>query len=245
LGCLQAILTLITIYPNNIYDFFAMSILKTAHHIDLLMRGLSPNDETIEAYNHRLGWYLKHTPEWYNESHAPLLRWMDFSLEQISQDGMILEIGSGPGRDAKYMRDRGYKVLCSDASRAFVDYMNDNGCGPAIEFNAIKDPVEGKYALVFANAVVPHFTPDDLKEVLRKVREALQDGGLFAFSAKQGAGDKWVDEKLGEKRFVHHWQPDQLIYFIRTQGFEIIYKDQDIPGDLPTHTWTLLTLKKV
>ncbi|HSE61554.1 MAG TPA: methyltransferase domain-containing protein [Candidatus Saccharimonadales bacterium] len=220
-----------------------MSIIKTAHRLTSLMHGPNPNDETIEAYNRRFGKYLKHTPAWYNESHRPLLNWIDFTLGTIPRDGKILEIGSGPGRDAKYMKEKGYHVICSDASYAFVSHLNHNG-ERAFLFNPLRDEISKPYHLIFANAVVPHFTAEDLQLVLGKVHSGLAAGGTFAFSAKQGEGEIWIDEKLGDKRYVHHWQPHELRKVVQEAGFEIIYMNHDIPGDLPTHTWILITARK-
>lgn len=208
------------------------------------MSKFSPNDETVEAYNHTIKWYLKYTPRNYNKTHAPLLNWINTSLDLIPKDSRIFEIGSGPGRDARYIMQKGYDVTCSDASFAFVEYLNKKR-HTAVQFNAIKDPLEGTYSMVFANAVVPHFTESDLRLVLEKVHRTLDHGGIFAFSAKQGNGEIWTREKIGDKRYIRYWQPEELKVILEKSGYQVVFLDHGIPGDLPTHTWILLTARKI
>ena len=221
-----------------------MSTTKTKRLAHSLMQGLNPNDETIEAYNRKIAKYIQNTPAWYNESHKPLLKWIDFNLSLVPNNGRILEIGSGPGRDAKYMKEKGYPVICSDASFAFVNYLEHIG-ERAFLFNPLRDEIAKRYHMVFANAVVPHFTSQDFRLVLGKIHRALTDDGIFAFSAKQGEGEVWTDEKLGDRRYVYHWHPDDLLKFVQEAGYETTYLKHSIPGDLPTHTWILITAKKV
>ena len=88
---------------------------------------LSPNRRTIEVYDRSFGEYLKKTPLTYNETHIPLLRWINKSISFIPRNGKVFEIGTGPGRDATYMESRGYSVLRSDASQAFVSHLRRSG----------------------------------------------------------------------------------------------------------------------
>jgi 2-polyprenyl-3-methyl-5-hydroxy-6-metoxy-1,4-benzoquinol methylase len=202
-----------------------------------------PNDKTLDAYNEQMAHYISHTPSKHLKSHTPLLHWIDESLKLIPQSGDILEIGSGTGRDAQYIRSKGCKIICSDGAQSFVDYLKSMG-EPAVTLNILKDDIPGLYDMVLANAVVPHFTTRDLKLTLVKVKEALKPNGVFAFSAKQGEGSSWVTEKFDTERYIHYWQPKTLCDLVTNLGYEVVFLEDNIPGDLPTHTWINLTIRK-
>lgn len=204
----------------------------------------TPNDLTIDAYNAEWTRYILNTPGDYLPSHEPLLRWINFSLGQLPQGASILEIGSGHGREAAYMETHGFRVTRSDGAQAWVDFLANQG-HDALLINAVRDDfghTVRQHQMVFANAVMPHFTPGELATVLTKIGASLPAGGLLAFSVKQGQGERWVNEKLGtQRRYIYHWDKDDLKGLVEASGYKIVFIETDIPGDLPTHTWINLT----
>lgn len=201
-----------------------------------------PNSLTIQTYNQHVEAYTKTTPSKTEQSDPVMLQWIDASLQLVPSDGTILEIGSAMPRDARYIRSKGFAVTCSDASIGFVESLCEQN-EPALLFNAITDPFPGRYHMIFANAVVPHFTLDDFEKVLSKVHSALYRHGIFSFSAKQGVGETWVEEKFEGKRFVRYWQLNALTELLDKHGFEIVFTSQNI-GNLPQHVWINIVARK-
>lgn len=204
----------------------------------------SSNEETLKVYDRSVNKYLSNTGYDYTKKHEPLLRWIDFTLKCVPEGGTIFEMGSGHGRDARYMESKGFNVICSDGAKSFIDYLNDNG-QKALLFNAIDDKIPVKCDMIFANAVFPHFTTDDLETTLDKVYKHLSEGGIFAFNAKQGEGEEWVNEKTIDKRFMHYWNPQNLENIVKKHDFKIIFFESDIQGgELANHTWIHITAQK-
>src|ERR1700738_418048 len=201
------------------------------------------NDQTLDAYNNNVEHYLTKTPERHLKNHEPLLKWIDYSITQLPKNSTVFEIGSGAGREADYIEAKGLKVQRSDGAVAFVEYLKAQG-KQAIRLNILRDGIKGKFDMIFANAVITHFTPEDLLFVLRKVHNSLEDNGIFAFSTKQGSGNAWVTEKFSERRFVHYWQPDDLRNLVEKMGFKIIFFESGIKGDIPNHTWINISIQK-
>lgn len=202
-----------------------------------------PNYSTLKTYEKHFREYILNTPSTYTPAHKPLQKWIDVSLLFVRPSGKVLEIGSATPRDASYIQSKGMDVTCSDATPSFVKYLRECGMN-AILLNILKDPIPGQYDMIFANAVVPHFTREQFESILKKVYDTLPSGGIFAFSAKQGYGEEWVHEKIGGTRFIHYWQPPELEEVVRDAGFTIVYLNTDIPGDLSTHTLIHLTAQK-
>lgn len=208
------------------------------------MDELTPNDKTLSVYDLRADDYIAKTPEKYRTNHIPLLRWLDYSASLIPNHGSILEIGSGSGREVGYLLHKGYYVTASDAVGGFVDYLKECGYN-TLFLNILKDPIEKQYNMILANAVLPHFTEDDVRLTLKKVHDALLPNGIFAFSLKQGTGDKWVNEKFVEQRYIHFWSVEAIKKLVQDEGYEIVFFEDNIPGDITAHTWINVSIKKI
>lgn len=201
------------------------------------------NDETIKVYNDDLESYIEGTPQDYQENHRPLLRWINTTLQMIPPGSKILEIGSGTGREARYIASKGFDITLSDGAESFVKYLRKLS-HKTIQLNVINDPIVEKYDMILANAVVSHFTPQDLQIVIKKIYNALNDDGIFAFSTKQGTGERWVNEKFHLKRYIHLWKPAEIKKIAEDAGFKVVFFEHDIPGDLQSHTWINISVQK-
>ncbi|HEX3568869.1 MAG TPA: class I SAM-dependent methyltransferase [Candidatus Saccharimonadales bacterium] len=200
------------------------------------------NQQTIQAYEDHVQDYINGTVQ--DMGDGTVKDWIDEFLTDLPKTARILELGSAFGRDATYVQSIGYTVECTDATQAFVDLLNQKGFN-ARKLNAITDDLGGPYDLVFANAVLVHFTRDETKQVLRKVFDALSEHGTFAFTVKQGAGEKWTDaaeDKLGVSRYFCYWTEDQIRQVVQGTGFSEVKAS----GDQPTSraTWVQVIARK-
>lgn len=184
------------------------------------------NHKTIQSYEDHVQEYIDGTPQ---EASSVVKDWIDDALSGLPKDARILEFGSAFGRDAAYMQNLGYTVQCTDATKAFVDLLKNKGFDAKV-LNAITDEIGGAYDLVFANAVLLHFTRKEVEAVLRKVFSALNDGGRFAFTLKQGEGEEWSENKLGAPRYFCYWVEGQIEKLAKDAGFT----DVTINSDKPT-----------
>jgi predicted TPR repeat methyltransferase len=199
------------------------------------------NDDTIQAYDNGVQAYFDQSPQ---QVSAHVKEWIDASLEGLPTTAKIFEIGSGTGKDAAYFQSLGYDIEMTDASKGFVEYLNQNGY-PASEFNVLTDGFGAKHDLIFADAVLLHFTENELKTILAKVSQALEPAGRFAFSIKQGDGESTESAKLGSPRYFHFWQPDQMRNLLQANGLHVIYQNiaEDSRGSKPA--WILIVAEKL
>jgi SAM-dependent methyltransferase len=175
----------------------------------------------MDSNRRTLASYVKHVSEYLAGTETilagPEKAWIDSGLEQLEPGARILEIGSGPGRDATYIEQRGYEVKCTDASVAFVEYLRGQGIAAQV-LNVLSDPSPTGFDLILANSVLLHFSRDELGTVLGKLAEALAAGSLCAFSLKRGDGEEWSDHKLNAPRFFCYWQSESLAVQGRATG---------------------------
>lgn len=189
--------------------------------IEMVLRGkentpvTNNNETTLQSYNQHIQEYIDGTPQ---EVGGGVKAWIDTSLKGLSNDAKILEIGSAFGRDASYIEGLGFTVNRTDATLGFVDYLRNQGYD-ANSLNAITDDIVGDYNMVFADAVLLHFTRAETGLVVRKVFESLIPNGRFAFSLKQGEGEEWSDAKLGAPRFFCYWDEQSITKLLSDVGF--------------------------
>lgn len=173
------------------------------------------NDVTLATYNAHVDEYVTRTPHSVNGDHAA---WLSAAVDRLPTSAAILEVGAGFGRDAAYLSTLGYSVTLTDAAEGFVDRLRADGYDATL-LNVLSDPIPGTWDLILANAVLLHFTRDQLAHVLVKIRAALTPAGRFAFSLKVGDGEGWSQEKLEAPRWFTYWRPHAITAAVTVAGF--------------------------
>lgn len=179
---------------------------------------LSSNAVTLQSYEACIRNYIEGTP---SELCDHLKDWIHLVLSKISLNAQIIEIGSAFGRDSAYMESLGFKVEKTDATEAFVSYLQERG-SVARKFNILSDSFNAQYDLIFANAVFLHFTPQEFNGVLQKIHAHLKNEGILAFSVKKGEGEEWSTAKLGQPRYFCYWSKEKLKQKLESFGFQVI-----------------------
>lgn len=147
---------------------------------------MNNNAITLTSYEQRAEEYISGTRQIVTGDNKD---WLDRFSGPLPQNANILELGSSFGRDATYLEERGYKVVCSDAVPSFINYLET--AGHTTKFiDVLKDSLEGTYDAVLANMVFLHFDAKELALVLGKVKAALKPGGVLAFSVRRGEGSE-------------------------------------------------------
>lgn len=203
----------------------------------------SSNRKTVEAYDRHATEYIQHT---YQDigMYAPEMReWIDAALLSIKPEGAIFEIGSATLRDAAYIRQQGFNVVCSDAAHKFVSLMQEQG-EKALLFNVLEDKFPATYNMIFANGVLSHFTPQEISVVLANIYDHLEEDGVFAFSIKYGTGEEWITEKFNDGRFTHYWKLEEIFDLLQESGFSIVFENNN-RGSFPSHRWLNIVCRKM
>lgn len=179
-----------------------------------------PADVTLAAYEGAAELYLT------SSRHPPptVLAHLDRFAELLRGEGVVLEIGSGPGWDANHLEKRGLQVLRTDATRAFVDRLRGHGFD-ARRLDARTEELGGPYSGLVANAVLLHLSRSQFEAFLRRARAAVCEDGALAFTLKEGDGDGWSDHKLGGARHFTYWRADQVNQLLARTGWNLVRLD--------------------
>src|ERR1700733_9528472 len=109
-------------------------------------------------------------------------------LELLPRGAHMLELGTGPGRDALFFEAGGVNVRRTDGAIGFVKRLRAEGMQADV-LEITTEDLGGPYDAVFANAVLVHLTGAQLDRVLVKALGAVRPGGLLAFTVKEGDGE--------------------------------------------------------
>ncbi len=150
-----------------------------------------------------------------------VLDFIDRLAVKLSAGASVLEIGSATGQDADLLERRALHVQRSDATAAFVNGLRARG-HPAELLNVLTGELAGPWDAIYANAVFLHLSVAELTAVLTRTAGAVVDGGLLAFTLKEGDGEGWSRHKLGLPRHFTYWREQPLRELLDASPWEPI-----------------------
>lgn len=197
------------------------------------------NKTTIESYEKGITEYIQSAP---NKRGGVVEDWIDKSLQLLESGAKILEIGSAFGRDAKIIEEKGFYVEKTDATKGFVKILQKDDASARM-LNIISDDIDGQYDLIIANAVFLHFNNKETHIAASKVYEALNSGGVFSLTLKEGDGEAWQNNKGMPPRYFNFWSKNTIVELLNEIGFTNINAWVDSTDGSGT-TWIMVIARK-
>ena len=135
--------------------------------------------------------------------------------------GTVMDVVSGPGRDADHLESLGLHVLRTDTTAAFVDRLRAGGHN-ARPLDVHTDPLRGPYDAVLAQAVLLHLSLAQLAAVARGALAAVRRNGVLAATVKEGDGEAWTTDKLDAPRWFTYLRAPALRVVFEAPGWSVI-----------------------
>ncbi len=139
----------------------------------------------------------------------------------------VLDLGCGPGRDLKTLRELGHNPIGLDGSAEFVRMARDDAQCEVWQQDFLQLALpEQWFDGVFANASLFHVPSQELPRVLRQLHASLKAGGVLFTSNPRGENrEGWSGDRYGAyyewpawKRFVTDAGFAELEHYYRPQG---------------------------
>lgn len=131
-------------------------------------------------------------PSWIQNYHDPVSGWQ------------ALDIGSGTGRLALWLRDRGFHVICLDPSPEMV--RRTKALGLETIQTTIQDySTNAKFGLITAILSLIHLPKVDMPRQLQKISSMLVPGGTFALALIAGQGEGLSEKQSGYPRYFGYY----------------------------------------
>jgi SAM-dependent methyltransferase len=158
---------------------------------------------------------------------------------------LILDLGSGPARDAPYFRDKGLDIICIDLSKEMIAICAEHDLLSSvmdIENLGIND---NSFDAVRAMNSLLHIPKDNIENILSDIKLILKPGGLFYLGMYGGHDFEgiWEDDFYTPKRFFSFYTDDGIKEII-TRHFEVI-EFTKIPQAGRTTDFQPLILRKI
>ena len=144
--------------------------------------------------------------------------------------GRVLDIGSGPGRDALLLQEHGCKVICLDASSKMVEMCQAKGL-EAIEgdFMQISFPPKS-FDGVWAYTSLLHIPKADIGKAFEEICRVLKVGGYFGLGLIEGSGELYRNSSgINQPRYFAFYTRDEIEKLMSEFGFEVIFFDEFKP----------------
>jgi len=115
--------------------------------------------------------------------------------EGIIKPGNVLELGSGPGRNAIYFAEKGCRVDAVDLSEESIEWAKERAKERGAEVNFIHNNIfdiqikEGTYDIVYDSGCFHHIAPHRRSNYIELVLKALRPGGHFAITCFVEGGE--------------------------------------------------------
>ena len=169
-------------------------------------------------------------------------------LAELERDGKprLLEIGCGPGRDARFFQDRGFSVTCIDLSPNMVALCRDKGL-EAYEMDLFHlDFPPQSFGAVFALNSLLHVPKASTRSVLRSIHGLLQSGGLFYMGVYGGEDVEgpWLEDTYEPKRFLSFYRDQEMIQLV-SEVFDLVYFRRVESGSSgPVHFQSMILMRR-
>jgi ubiquinone/menaquinone biosynthesis C-methylase UbiE len=181
---------------------------------------------TIDTYNKMAIDYDNETADFWQTFPSGILNTFAEKLEGRN----VINIGSGPGRDALLLQEHGCKVICLDASSKMVEMCQAKGL-EAIEGDFMQIPFTPKsFDGVWAYTSLLHIPKADIGKAFEEISRVIKVGGYFGLGLIEGSGELYRNSSgINQPRYFAFYTRDEIEKLMSEFGFEVIFFDEFKP----------------
>lgn len=138
----------------------------------------------------------------------------------------VLDAGTGPGRDARIIAEKGFDVSGVDLSEEFISLALTEAIN--VEF-IVMDILNLQFETnyfdgIWCCAVLSHFKKEDIPLALFQLNRVLKPGGILFTAVREGSGEEVVleSEFFNYPRFFSYFSGLEFATCLEKSNFEVI-----------------------
>jgi SAM-dependent methyltransferase len=150
---------------------------------------------------------------------------LDRLAARLKGAGVVCDMGCGPGQIARYLHDRGVRVIGVDLSPGMLEQARR--LNPDLDFQQgdmrALDIEDAAWAGIAAFYSIIHIPREEVAAVLRELKRVLKPGGWLLLAFHLGDDPLHLDDWWGHSvsaDFVF-FRLDEMERYLRAAGFEI------------------------
>lgn len=182
---------------------------------------------TLETYDKYAAIYDQEVVEFWGKFPRDFLA----RFAENTNGGRILNVGSGSGRDAILLRERGLDVVCVDGSKSMVAMTTTLGFESHLtDFSEIDFPL-GSFDGAWAYTSLIHIPKEQARMIIKKLHSILKSDGIFMIGVMKGETAGMVERESmpGVKRYFKNYSGDELREMIEPLGFTLLHEQDYQP----------------
>lgn len=193
-------------------------------------------------------YYEQTAPQW-SATHSDVNFWTEelAIFQQYLPRGLILEIGSGGGRDAQALNRAGYCYIGVDVSTQLLQQARlQNSSLMFLRRSFYRLSFEPNYFDGFwCSATLLHLPKANTPLALNNIHEVIRPGGIGFITVKEGSGDMVHEEEtvngMRLERYFTYYQKDEFGSLLKQTGYKILQQQTRV--DSPRSTWLIYFLE--
>lgn len=141
--------------------------------------------------------------------------WLHF----IPTEGMVLDVGAGSGRDARYLASKGLAVVAVEPAEELLTLAKQKAAGLNIHWLSDSLPelrevfrLQTKFDLILLSAVWMHIPASERQRVFRKLSSLLKPNGKMVISLRHGVSP--------DERVMYSVSSSELAIFATQYGLQ-------------------------
>ncbi|MEA1926337.1 MAG: class I SAM-dependent methyltransferase [Patescibacteria group bacterium] len=200
--------------------------------------------KNIQAYDSTVEQYFENT----KSIEEPEIQQRKEFLSLIPKKGKILDLGCGPGRDAKMFSDQDYQVVGVDLSKKTIEKAKI--VAPKAEFRVMDflnlDFEESSFDAVWFNAGLLCIEKKFALDILKSIHKLLRDKGILFASVKEGEGEGFkIDKRYSVKKYHAYFMEEEILNLLNTANFKKIKTFKpNLKSNYHTHQWIGILCQK-
>lgn len=147
-------------------------------------------------------------------------------MKMLPQDAQVIDIGCGPGRDAKVFQERGLKVTGVDFSPKMIAMATS--IVPQADFHVMDieklNFPDNTFDGAWASASFLHLPKKNLAKVFNTIHSFLKPNGILYLSIKKGMGETLAHDKRygNQQKFWSFFKEQEIDTLLKEARFHVM-----------------------
>ena len=153
-------------------------------------------------------------------------------IQHIGQNGHIVEIGCGTGRDIAWFESQSATITGIDLSMGMLQYARKNVHSDLFSMNMrYLGFCDSYFDGAWCCASLLHLPKTEAVFALQEIRRIVKSGGMLVLSVQAGNGEEWGESYVpGVKRFFARYQINEMRDILSKNGFSVRKTDSSRDG---------------